>query len=293
MRLDLEDFAERPTNTLAGFTDLVMTLLPSMYEHRCGVGRVGGFESRMREGTYLGHVIEHVAIELQCLAGMEVGFGKTRGTSAPGVYHVVYRYRDERAGIEAGRQAFGLVEAATQGKSLDIELVLQRLREIREESMLGASTASIVEEAVARDIPFIRLNEASLVQLGWGGQQRRIQATLSGQTSALGVEIADDKSLTKSLLRRAGVPVPEGSVVDSPQEAAAAAKELGFPVTVKPLIGNHGRGISVRVAGTMGGGSRYASPTSRTWDPLLNTRSLCARASSSSSFSRGSTFASL
>ena len=259
MRLDLEDFAERPTNTLAGFTDFVMKLLPSMYEHRCGVGRVGGFESRMRDGTYLGHVIEHVAIELQCLAGMEVGFGKTRETSAPGVYHVVYRYRDERAGIEAGRQALCLVEAATQGKSVDVEPLLQRLREIREDSMLGASTASIVDEAAARDIPFIRLNEASLVQLGWGTQQRRIQATMSGQTSALGVEIADDKSLTKSLLRRAGVPVPEGSVVDSPEEAAAAAKELGFPVTVKPLIGNHGRGISVRVAGIDDVGTAFES----------------------------------
>jgi cyanophycin synthetase len=138
MRLDLEDFAERPTNTHVGFADLVMKLLPSIYQHRCGLDRVGGFESRMREGTYLGHVIEHVAIELQCLAAMEVGFGKTRETSVPGVYHVVYRYRDERAGLEAGRQAFDLVEAATQGKSLAVEPVVQRLREIREESMLGA-----------------------------------------------------------------------------------------------------------------------------------------------------------
>ena len=247
MRLDLEDFAERPTNTFPGFVDLVMKLLPSIYEHRCGVGRVGGFESRMREGTYLGHVIEHVAIELQCLAGMEVGFGKTRETSVPGVYHVVWRYRDERAGIESGQEAFRLVEALTQGKSLDIEPILQGLREIREESMLGPSTASVVEEAVARGIPFLRLNEASLVQLGWGAEQRRIQATLSGRTSALGVEISDDKSLTKTLLSGAGIPVPEGLVVDSPQEAVTAAKELGFPVTVKPLVGNHGRGISVRV----------------------------------------------
>jgi cyanophycin synthetase len=259
MKLDLEDFAERPTNTFAGFADLVMKLLPSIYEHRCGLGRVGGFESRMREGTFLGHVIEHVAIELQCLVGMEVGFGKTRETSVPGVYHVVYRYRDERAGIEAGRQAFRLVEAATQGNSPDIELMLQGLREIREESMLGPSTASVVEEAVARDIPFIRLNEASLVQLGWGAEQRRIQATLSGRTSALGVEIADDKFLTKTLLGPAGIPVPEGSVVHSLQEAVAAAKELGFPVTVKPLVGNHGRGTSVRVAGEEDVGPAFES----------------------------------
>jgi cyanophycin synthetase len=247
MRLDLEDFAERPTTTFPGFTDLLMTLMPSLYGHRCGVGRPGGFESRMREGTWLGHVIEHVAIELQCLAGMEVGFGKTRETAASGVYHVVYRYRDERAGIEAGRQAFRIVETVVQGEPLEIEPIIQGLREIREESMLGPSTASIVEEAAGRDIPFLRLNEASLVQLGWGAEQRRIQATMSGRTSALGVEIADDKFLTKTLLSRAGIPVPEGSVVDSLQEALAAAKGIGFPVTVKPLVGNHGRGISVRI----------------------------------------------
>ncbi|MFC1529799.1 cyanophycin synthetase [Gemmatimonadota bacterium] len=249
MRIDLEAFADRPTNSFPGFTELLMKLLPSLYEHRCGVGRLGGFESRMIEGTWLGHVIEHVAIELQCLAGMEVGFGKTRETSVPGVYHVVFRYRDERAGIEAGLQAFRIVEAITQGESLDIESILQRLREIREESMLGPSTMSIVEEAASRDIPFLRLNEASLVQLGWGAEQRRIQATMTGHTSALGVEIADDKFLTKTTLANAGIPVPEGAVVESPLEAVTAARELGFPVTVKPLVGNHGRGISVRVAG--------------------------------------------
>ncbi|MFH2203677.1 MAG: cyanophycin synthetase [Elusimicrobiota bacterium] len=259
MELDLEGFAERPTHTHPGFTDLLMRLMPSLYQHRCGVGREGGFEGRMREGTYLGHVVEHVALELQCLAGMEVGFGKTRETSAPGVYHVVYRYRDEQAGLEAGRQAVGLVEASTQGRCVELAPILQRLREIREESMLGPSTTSIVEEAVARDIPFIRLNEASLVQLGWGAQQQRIQATLSGRTSALGVEIADDKFLTKKLLRRVGVPVPQGAVVDSAAEAAAAAEDLGFPVTIKPLVGNHGRGISVCVAGKEGVGPAYES----------------------------------
>jgi cyanophycin synthetase len=249
IRLDLEDFADRPTNTFPGFTDRLMKLLPSIHEHRCGVGRVGGFESRMLEGTYLGHVLEHVALELQCLAGMEVGFGKTRETSEPGVYHIVYRYRDERVGLEAGRQAFRLVDAATRGESLALEPILQGLREIREESMLGPSTASIVREAVSRNVPFIRLNEASLVQLGWGAQQQRIQATMSGRTSALGVEIADDKFLTKTLLGRAGIPVPEGSVADSHAEAIASAKRLGFPVTIKPLVGNHGRGVSVLVAG--------------------------------------------
>lgn len=259
MKLDLEGFADRPTTSFQGFTDLLMNLLPSLYEHRCGVGRVGGFKSRMVEGTWLGHVVEHVAIELQCLAGMEVGFGKTRETSSPGVYHVVYRYRDERAGIEAGLQAVRIVEAATQGESLDIEPILQRLRNIREESMLGPSTRSIVEAAAARDIPSLRLNEASLVQLGWGAEQRRIQATMTGGTSALAVEIADDKFLTKTTLAGAGIPVPKGSVVDSPEEAVKAAKELGFPVTVKPLIGNHGRGISVRVAGEDHMGSAFQS----------------------------------
>jgi cyanophycin synthetase len=189
----------------------------------------------MREGTYMGHVVEHIAIELQCLAGMEVGFGKTRESTVPGVYHVVYRYRDEEAGIEAGQQAVRLVEALAEGQSVDVGQIIQRLKELREERVLGPSTRSIVEESVARDIPFIRLNRASLVQL-------------TGRTSALGVEIADDKFLTKTLLRRLGVPTPEGSFVDSLEDAVAVAKNLGFPVTVKPLVGNHGRGVSVCVA---------------------------------------------
>ena len=258
MRLDLEDMAERPTDTHPGFANCAMKSLPSLYEHRCGVGRVGGFESRMRGGTYLGHVLEHLAIELQCLAGMEVGFGKTRETSVPGIYHVVYRYRDEKAGLEAGRQAFGLVEAFAEGRAPSVDALVQRLKEIREESMLGPSTSSIVREAVARNIPFFRLNDASLVQLGWGNQQQRIQATMSGRTSALGVEIADDKSLTKNLLSRVGVPVPEGSTVESPEEAEAAAEEIGYPVTVKPLVGNHGRGITVRVDNRKGIASAFA-----------------------------------
>ena len=248
MRLDLQDFANRPTNTHSAFTDSMMELLPSIWSHRCGVGTEGGFVGRMRDGTYLGHVLEHVAIELQCLAGMEVGFGKTRETSSPGVYHVVYRYRDERVGLEAGRQALQLVEALTRAERVNLEEMVQRLRELREESMLGPSTRSIVEEAVSRDIPFLRLNDASLVQLGWGAPQRRIQATMSGQTSALGVEIADDKFLTKTILSRGGIPTPEGDIVDSLEELESAADQIGFPVTVKPLVGNHGRGISVRVS---------------------------------------------
>ncbi|MFH1725208.1 MAG: cyanophycin synthetase [Elusimicrobiota bacterium] len=247
MRLDLEDLAELPTEKHPGFTDRLMKLLPSLIEHRCGVGCRGGFLGRMREGTYLAHVVEHVAIELQCLAGMEVGFGKTRETHEPGIYRIVFRYRDENAGLEAGRLAVELVENTIARKPFDIEAGLQRLREIREESMFGPSTSSIVEEAVRRDIPFLRLNEASLVQLGWGAQQRRIQATMTGATSALGVEIADDKNLAKQLLSEIGVPTPEGRVVNSLEAALEAAKELDFPVTVKPLVGNHGRGISVKV----------------------------------------------
>ena len=249
MRLDLERFAERPTNTHPGFADRLIGLMPSLHEHRCGLGHVGGFESRVHEGIYMGHVVEHVAIELQCLAGMEVGFGKTRETTVPGVYHVVYRYRDEEVGIEAGEQAVRLVEDVAKGETVDVEAIVQRLRELREENMLGPSTRSIVEEAATRDIPLIRLNRASLVQLGWGAKQQRIQATMTGRTSALGVEIADDKFLTKTLLSRAGIPTPDGSVVDTMEEVVAAAKDIGFPVTVKPLVGNHGRGISVCVRG--------------------------------------------
>jgi cyanophycin synthetase len=201
----------------------------------------------MDRGTWLGHVIEHVAIELQCLASMEVGFGTTRDTDSKGIYEIIFRYRDEEAGLEAGKQALSIVQAIAEGKQVDIPSIVQQLKEIRENNMLGPSTKSIVDEAKKRGIHIIRLNSQSYVQLGHGVNQRRIQATMTDRTTAIGVEIVDDKMRTKRILKDSGVPVPEGDDVLELNDALDLAKELGYPVVVKPLIGNHGRGITVDV----------------------------------------------
>jgi cyanophycin synthetase len=198
----------------------------------------------------LGHVIEHVAIELQCLAAVEVGFGKTYDTEEKGVYKIVYRYKDEEVGLEAGRAAVKIVTALADGETVDLSPVILNLIEIRENNLLGPSTRSIVKEANARNIPVIRLNKESYVQLGHGVNQRRIQATMTDRTTALGVEIADDKMRTKEILKSAGIPVPEGDYVEELEDALKLADRICYPVVVKPLVGNHGRGITVNIKNT-------------------------------------------
>ena len=247
MLLDIGEFEARPTDRLVGFTERLVKLVPSLQSHRCSVGEPGGFIQRLQRGTWAGHIVEHIALELQCLAGMEVGFGKTCSTSEQGIYKVVYRYRVESAGLLAGREAVALVEATSEKCSFDIDTIITQLKELRESDLLGPSTGSIVEEAKNRGIPAIRLNEVSFVQLGYGSKQRRIQATMTDRTSAIGVEIADEKFRTKALLRYAGIPTPQGAIAESPGEAARVAEDLGYPVTVKPEVGNHGRGITARV----------------------------------------------
>ena len=248
MLLDIGAFETKPSDALAGFTDRLIKLLPSLQTHGCSVGRPGGFIRRLRRGTWAGHIVEHVALELQCLAGMEVGFGKTFDTNEHGIYKVVYRYRVESAALLAGREAVALVEATANDQPFEIGTVVTRLKDLREQDLLGPSTSSIVEEAQRRGIPALRLNDASFVQLGYGSMQRRIRATMTDRTSAIGVEIADEKFRTKELLRQAGIPTPEGVIVESLEMAAHGADNIGYPVTVKPDAGNHGRGITARVA---------------------------------------------
>jgi cyanophycin synthetase len=247
MELDIGKYEELPTDKLPGFKDRIVELIPSLHEHRCSLGYPGGLIERMERGTWLGHVTEHVAIELQCLAATEVGFGKTLDTKRKGIYHVVFRYRDEEVGLAAGRAAVDIVEAMAKGKEIDIGPIIHNLKVIREDNLLGPSTRSIVDEALSRDIPMIRLNKHSYVQLGHGINQRRIQATMTDRTSGIGVEIADDKMRTKRILKSAGVPIPEGEEVEEIEKALEEAEYIGYPVVVKPLVGNHGRGISVNV----------------------------------------------
>lgn len=247
MLLDIEDFEDRPSDEIPGFKERLESHLPTLEKHRCSKGQVGGFLERVKEGTWLGHIVEHVALELQCLADMEVGFGKTIGTGEDSVYKIAFRYRDEDAGIKAGKEAVRIVEEIAEGERPDVDEVVKELRDIRDENMLGQTTKSIVSEASDRDIPHIRLDEYSYVQLGHGKNQRRIQASMTDNTSAVGMEIADEKERTKKVLKEAGIPVPYGESVRNLEDALDVAKSLGYPVAVKPNMGNHGRGISSRV----------------------------------------------
>ena len=247
MTLDLETLEERPTNTIENFYDRLHALLPSLYEHRCSEGVPGGFFHRVEEGTWMGHVIEHIALEIQTLAGMDVGFGRTRGYGEPGVYQVVFAYQEEKVGRYAAEAAVRIAEALIDDQPYSLEDDLQTLRELREQERLGPSTGSIIEEAQLRGIPWIRLNEYSLCQLGYGANQKRIQATVTSLTSSIGVELACDKTDTKFLLEQAEVPVPRGEIIRSAEELKVTVDRLGYPLAIKPVNGNHGRGITADV----------------------------------------------
>jgi len=250
MKVDLEEMEHYPSNTIEGFAERLEKLIPSLYEHRCSRGYEGGFLERLKEGTWMGHIIEHVALEIQVLAGMECGFGRARGDGEEGIYNVVFSYEQERAGFYAGRAAFSLVEAMIADQPYDIEKDIQQLRQIREEERFGPSTASIIQEAEKRNIPILRLNEYSLVQLGWGVHQQRIQATMTGKTSSIGLEIACDKEETKNILYNNAIPVPYGVVIDSPEEVETAARKIGFPLVIKPVDAHQGKGATINIKNT-------------------------------------------
>jgi cyanophycin synthetase len=248
MKLDLEDLEERPTNHIDGFLERMEAMFPGMYEHRCSEGRPGGFFHRVKEGTWMGHVIEHIALEIQTMAGMDVGFGRTRGTGEYGKYFVVFSYMEEKVGIYAAKAAVRIAQALVNGEDYDLQEDIQNMREIREDERLGPSTGSIVEEAAARGIPWIRLNRHSLVMLGYGVNQRRIQATVSGNTSNIAVEIACDKEETKNLLDAAAIPVPKGYIIYDEEDLMSSVNKIGFPIVLKPVNGNHGRGATINIS---------------------------------------------
>jgi cyanophycin synthetase len=247
MLVDLGVLEQFPSDKIPGFNDALIGLLPSLEEHACSLGRRGGFITRLREGTWAGHVAEHVALEFQILAGTDVRHGKTRSAGPVGQYNCIYEYREEQVGLEAGRMAVRLVNhlvaPADPELSFDFGSEIERLIRIAERQAFGPSTQALIDEAVSRDIPFIRLDRHSLVQFGHGTYQQRIRATMTSRTSAIGVDVASDKSLTNQLLDSAGLPVPRAEVVTSEDGAVAAASRLGFPCVVKPLDGNHGRGV--------------------------------------------------
>ncbi|MGH2764516.1 MAG: cyanophycin synthetase [Actinomycetota bacterium] len=248
MLVDLGSLEHWPSNALAGFNEALLDLLPGLKDHSCSLGRPGGFLERLDDGTWLGHVAEHVAIALQRETGAHVYRGKTRSATDPGTYNVIYGYGEERVGLEAGHLAVRLVNHLVEAEpGFDFLKELEALILLAERRAFGPSTQALVDEAAGRDIPVIRLNEASLVQLGQGTYQRRIRATMTSSTPALAVDIASDKNLTNRLLAAAGLPVPKSEIVRTEEEAVAAARRFGFPVVTKPLDGNHGRGVGLEL----------------------------------------------
>ncbi|CAN5741558.1 cyanophycin synthetase [soil metagenome] len=252
MRLDIGDYEQKPTNKITGFYGRMKEVMPSLQKHGCSYQEEGGFLKRVKDGTWAGHVIEHFALELQTFAGMDVGFGRTRETDELGIYNVVFAYFEEEVGRYAARAAVRLFLELAEEKSVEeikqtLAEEVQEMREIREQVRFGPSTGSIVEEAESRDIPYIRLNDQSLVQLGYGVHQQRIQATTTAKTNMISVDIAGNKDATKKLLGEMGIPVPKGYKVREEEEIEGVVKSLGFPLVIKPLDGNHGKGATVGI----------------------------------------------
>lgn len=247
MRLDLQEMEHHPSNKIPGFLERLEKMIPTLYEHRCSPGVPGGFFQRVAAGTWMGHVVEHVALEIQTLAGMDTGFGRTRETKKPGVYNVVFNYIEEKVGVYAAEAAVRVVTAIIKDEEYNLQYDIQKMREIREDTRLGPSTGSIVDEAIARDIPWIRLNNQSLVQLGYGKNQVRFRATMTEKTSSIAVDIASNKDETKRMLQEQAIPVAKGITISSAAGVDDAIKSVGFPLVFKPLDGNHGRGISINI----------------------------------------------
>ncbi|HEX8903968.1 MAG TPA: hypothetical protein VF771_03960, partial [Longimicrobiaceae bacterium] len=245
--LTLSALEEVPSTDIPGFNERLMSLVPTLREHPCSRPGEGGFLARLQEGTHLPHVLEHVALELQTLAGSDVSFGRVVESGDPGVWWLIVAYEEEDVGMQAVRDAVRLVRACIAGEPFDIEETVDDLHRLLENVRLGPSTAAIVDEAVRRGIPVRRLNSYSLVQLGLGKNLRRIQAAMSDYTSAIAVEIAQDKDDTRRVLGNIGLPVPQGDTATTLDTALEVAREIGFPVLLKPLDASHGRGISGRL----------------------------------------------
>ncbi|MBU3583271.1 cyanophycin synthetase [Polynucleobacter sp. 15G-AUS-farblos] len=248
--LDIGDLEDYPSNLIPGFYDRLVKALPSLQEHRCSYGEAGGFLKRVEEGTWPAHILEHLTLELQNLAGIPGGFGKARDGDRRGVYKVMVSANNEEVTLTALKYARDLYLALAQDTHEPQALVddiVEKLRDLGDDLLLGPSTACIVNAAEERGIPSIRLSEGNLVQLGYGAKQRRIWTAETDNTSAISETISRDKDLTKSLLASAGVPIPEGRTVTSPEDAWDAAQEIGLPVVVKPIDGNHGRGVFINL----------------------------------------------
>ena len=248
--VDIGDLEDYPSNLIPGFYDRLVKALPSLQEHRCSYGEPGGFLKRVEEGTWPAHILEHLTLELQNLAGIPGGFGKARDGDRRSVYKVIVSAINQEVTLTALKYARDLYLALvqdTKDPAAEVKAIIKNLRELSDDLLLGPSTACIVNAAEERGIPSIRLSSGNLVQLGYGAKQRRIWTAETDQTSAIAETISRDKDLTKSLLASAGVPTPRGRTVTSPDDAWEAAQDIGLPVVVKPIDGNHGRGVFINL----------------------------------------------
>lgn len=247
MRLDLGDLDGKETREFKGFNDRLLACLPGLNDHQCSLGHPGGLVERLEEGTYFGHVVEHVAIELATLADAGANHGKTRHSGEPRIYNIAIEYKAEHASRYLMEAAVRLVTAVLNSEAFPVGKEIWEAKQIAVRNELGPSTRAIVEAAEQRNIPWRREGEESLVQLGYGKKRHHIQAAMTDRTSATAVELVQDKEYTKVLLSRVGIPVPDGKVVRSVGEAVAAMHELGAPVVVKPLTGRQGNGVCIGV----------------------------------------------
>lgn len=246
--VDLQEWKDRTSDTLGDFNTRLLQCLPTLQEHYCSRGKPGGFVERLQEGTLVGHIIEHVAIELLTLVGQNIPYGKTMCLPEyPGQYEIIFNYDSLEGGKEGIRQSFELVQELLKGESPDITPRLERIKEVIQRYELGPSTKAIMEAAQARGIPVLRLNDGSLLQLGYGRNQKRVQAAMSDGTGCIAVDIASDKGLTKNLLYESGVPVPYGWIAVSEEEVVQLFKQLNKPAVIKPYNGNHGKGVTLNL----------------------------------------------
>ncbi|MBA1334819.1 MAG: Cyanophycin synthase [Firmicutes bacterium] len=248
LKLDLGEHYDTPTSRIEGFNQSLARILPGLKKHRCSRGYEGGFWERLDEGTYIAHVFEHMAIEIQNILGYDVWFGKARMAEDERTYYVIYEYLNEDVGVEAGLLVYDIICGLLEQKELYIEDRLAKLKQLAVKTDLGPSTSAIVEEAKLRGIPFIRIGKGSILQLGYGKYQKRIEATITENTSCISVDISCDKIVTKELLYDAGIPVPEGGAAHDYPGALAIARQLGYPVAVKPHNGNQGKGVSLNIS---------------------------------------------
>jgi cyanophycin synthetase len=247
MIVDLEEWDDIPTNQIPNFNERLLELLPGLSAHHCSLGYEGGFKKRLEEGTYLAHIIEHSALEILNSIGQSVSFGRARRIDETSCYTIVYAQREEYTGLEAGKTAVQLVQALCNGQPYNIKENMKRIQEMAWRFGLGPSTQAIADAALDRGIPVTRIGKGNIIQLGYGKYHKKMEGTLTENTSCISVDIACDKNITKELLTQAGIPVPEGAVCRTVEEAFEAAEEIGYPVVIKPVNGNQGKGVSLNI----------------------------------------------